>query len=94
MSDIKTLAGITGAGVALNATYHISNKQDPVPSIIAGVVFFGLLAGIGAASGRYDFVKIIAGVSLLGVVLLRGAGVITLINKFLVGVQTAPTKQK
>ena len=93
MSDVGKLAGIVGAGAALNASYHVSVKSDPVPSLFGGLVYFGLLAAIGAAMGRYDLVKTIAGVALFGLILYRGRAVLTIINKFVQGVQTAPTKK-
>jgi hypothetical protein len=93
MSDVGKLAGIVGAGAILNASYHVSAKQDPVPSLFGGLVYFGLLAAIGAATGRYDLVKTIAGVALFGLILYRGKAVLTIINKFVQGVQTAPKKK-
>jgi hypothetical protein len=93
MSDLGKLAGIVGTGAALNASYHVSNKQDPVPSLFGGLVYFGLLAAIGAAMGRYDLVKTIAGVSLFGLILYRGKPILTIVNKFVQGVQTAPKRK-
>lgn len=91
MSDLGKLAGIVGAGAALNASYHVSIKSDPVPSLLGAAVYFGLLAGIGAATGRYDFVKLVAGVSLFAMILYRGLPLINLVNGFLNGIVTKPT---
>lgn len=93
-SDVQKLALIVGAGAALNASYHVSVKSDPIPSLFGGLVYFGLLAGLGAATGRYDFVKLMAGVALFAMILYRGLPLITLVNKLLVGFQTPPTNRK
>jgi hypothetical protein len=94
MSEVGKLAGIVGAGSLLNASYHVSTKTDPIPSLLGGFVYFVILAGLGAAMGRYDLVKTIAGVALFGMILYRGIPILNLINKFVTGIQTPPTKKK
>lgn len=94
MSDVGKLAGIVGAGTLLNASYKVSTKSDPVPTLFGGFIYFVLLAGLGAAMGRYDLVKTVAGVALFGMILYRGLPLLGLINKFIVGLQTPPTKKK
>jgi hypothetical protein len=94
MSDVGKLAGIVGAGTAINASYRVSEKNDPIPTLFGGFVYFVLLAGLGAAMGRYDLVKTIAGVSLFAMILYRGIPVLNLINKFVTGLQTKPTTKK
>jgi hypothetical protein len=39
-------------------------------------------------------VKTIAGVALFGMILYRGIPILNLINKFVTGIQTPPTKKK
>jgi len=54
-----------------------------------------MLVALGAIlGGRYEVSKLIAGVTLLAVILAKGWPLFQNVNKLLVGVQTAPTKTK
>lgn len=91
-SQITKIAGILGGATAINTTYQITNRQDPVPSIVTAGIFFALLVGLGSLGGERGLrvAKIFAYIILLAVILGRGFSLFENINK-LVGGLTAPT---
>ena len=90
-SDLQQVAGLVGASAAINAGYQVSVKGDPVPGLVASVIYFIMLAGLSAAFGRYDLAKIVAGTTLLAVVLYRAMPLLIGAQKLIVGVQTKPS---
>jgi hypothetical protein len=90
MSDAGSLAALVGTGAAINASYQISTKHDPVPGLVASGVWYALLLGLSAAIGRYDLAKNVAAVTLLAVILYRFIPILNILNRIIVGVQTRP----
>jgi hypothetical protein len=94
MSDIGKIGGAIGAATAINTSYQISKGVDPVPSLVAAGIFFGLLAGAGSlfGDGGKRVAKYFAYLILLAVVLGRGYPLLQSITKLTAGLTVTPTK--
>ena len=94
-SNVQQVAAIVAAATTIQVISTVNQHKDPIPNFVGGAVFFVMLVILGAIlGGRYDVPKLIAGVTLLGVVLAKGWPLFQNVNKLIVGVQTAPTKTK
>ena len=94
MSDVGKIGGALGAATAINTSYQISRGTDPVPSIVTAGILFALLAGAGslAGAGGLRVAKFFAYLILLGVVLGRGANLLTNVQKLTAGLTASPKK--
>jgi membrane associated rhomboid family serine protease len=81
MSDLGTVALYSGVTAGINAVSNIHKGKDPVPGLIASGALFGLFAIAGSA-WRWDVVKALAAVMLLGAILINGVAVFNSIGKF------------
>ena len=73
-NDVAQLGLYVGVAAGINAVSQIQKKADPAPGLIASGILFGLFSIVGSL-WRFDLVKAIAAVMLLGSILIQGAGV-------------------
>jgi alpha-beta hydrolase superfamily lysophospholipase len=90
MSDAGSVAGLVAGATAIQVVSQVQAGRDPVPNIITAGVFLGALIALGALlGGRYEIPKLIAGVTLLAVILGKGYPLLVNVNKLILGAQTS-----
>ena len=94
-SDVGTVAGYLGTATAIVTINQVSKSKDPIPSIVTGGIFFGLLILLGTLTGPngYRFIKLFAAVILFAVVIGQGYPLLKSISKLTTGV-TTPVRTK
>ena len=89
MSDAGNVAGLVAGATTITVISQVQNGKDPIPNIITAAVFLGALIALGALlGGRYEIPKLIAGVTLLAVILGKGYPLLVNVNKLILGAQT------
>jgi hypothetical protein len=89
MASASGVAGLVAGATTIQVISQVQNGKDPVPNIITAGIFLGALIGLGALlGGRYEIPKLIAGVTLLAVILGKGYPLLVNVNKLILGAQT------
>lgn len=78
--DQGQLTVLMATATAINASYQLSKKRDPVPVVIASGTAFVILSVAGSLT-RYDVVNALAGVYLLGSIVFRATPLIVAVSK-------------
>lgn len=94
-SNALTVAGYLGTATGIVTINNISKGKDPIPSIVTGGIFFGLLVFLGSVTGEagYRFIKLFAAVILFAVIIGQGYPLLQSIMKLTTGV-TTPVRKK